>query len=94
MDQDVKVAIIGDYDPHMRHHLATDEALVHAAAALSLSLTSSWIPTHLLVNASADTMLMSFDALWCAPGSPYQSMHGAIEAIRFAREQGWPFIGT
>jgi CTP synthase (UTP-ammonia lyase) len=38
--------------------------------------------------------LRRFDALWCAPGSPYQSMDGALQGIRFAREEGWPFIGT
>jgi CTP synthase (UTP-ammonia lyase) len=39
-------------------------------------------------------MLQQFDALWCAPASPYKSMQGALQAIQFAREQGWPFIGT
>ena len=94
MNQQVKVGIIGDYDPQFRSHIATNEALGHAAAALSVSLTSSWLPTRSLANGSVETTLKQFDALWCAPGSPYKSMDGALQAIRFAREKGWPFIGT
>ena len=94
MDQEVRVGIIGDYNPHLHHHIATHEALGHAAAALSVSLTSSWIPTQLLAKGSVGTNLKPFHALWCAPGSPYKSMHGALQAIQFAREQGWPFMGT
>jgi CTP synthase (UTP-ammonia lyase) len=94
MHQEVKVGIIGDYDPRLRYHIATDESLGHAATVLSVSLTSSWIPTQSLANRSVGTTLKQFHALWCAPGSPYKSMDGALRAIQFAREEGWPFIGT
>ena len=94
MEPEVKVAIIGDYNPQMRYHIATDEALNHAAADLSMRLSSSWIPTRSLEARSVGTALKAFDALWCAPGSPYQSMDGALQAIRFAREEGRPFLGT
>lgn len=33
-------------------------------------------------------------AFWCAPGSPYNSAQGAMNAIQFARENNRPFIGT
>ncbi len=94
MNQQVKVGVIGDYDPNLCHHIATYEALGHAATALSVSMTSSWIPTQSLEKGSVGTTLKPFHALWCAPGSPYKSMDGALQAIQFAREQGWPFIGT
>lgn len=94
MNQQVNVGIIGDYDPNLRYHIATDEALGHAATALSVSLTSSWIPTQSLTKGTVGTTLKPFHALWCAPGSPYKSMDGALRAIQFAREQGRPFIGT
>ncbi len=94
MNQQVKVGVIGDYDPNLRYHIATDEALGHAATALSASITSSWIPTQSLEKGSVGTTLKPFNALWCAPGSPYKSMDGTLQAIQFAREQGWPFMGT
>ena len=43
MHPTLQIGIIGDYDPDLRYHIATEEALGHAAAALSVSLTPSWI---------------------------------------------------
>jgi CTP synthase (UTP-ammonia lyase) len=94
MNQPLKVGIIGDYDPKSRFHAASNEALDHAASILSVSVGSTWLPTLSLTDRSGRATLKQFDALWCGPGSPYKSMDGALEAIRFARELGWPFIGT
>jgi CTP synthase (UTP-ammonia lyase) len=94
MDREINVGIIGDYNPQMSHHIATDESLVHAASALSCTVSSSWVPTESLAKGGVETTLDPFDAIWCGPGSPYKSMDGALQAIRFAREQRRPFIGT
>lgn len=90
----IQVGVIGDYDSSRPTHTATDAALAHAAQALSIAVTATWLPTPLLNRPEGQEMLLSFDALWCAPGSPYDSMDGALNAIRFAREQDRPFIGT
>lgn len=93
-NQLLRIGIIGDFDPSLSSHIATDEALAHATGALSVTLECSWLPTRLLSEASGEAALRQCDALWCAPGSPYKSMDGALRAIQFAREEGWPFIGT
>ncbi len=94
MNQLLRVGVIGDFDPNRRSHTATNEALSHAARALSMTVDCSWLPTQPLDDEWAAATLRRFDALWCAPGSPYHNMNGALRAIRFARERGWPFIGT
>ena len=94
MSRSLCVGIIGDFRPNSPSHAATNAALDHAAGALSVTLTCSWLPTPSLEGASSETTLEQFDALWCAPGSPYASMEGALRAIRFAREGDWPFLGT
>lgn len=94
MEKSLQVGVIGDYDPNLRFHIATNEALNHAAKALSVPLDCSWLSTQSLEPRTIGKTLKQFDALWCGPGSPYKSMDGALLAIRFAREQGWPFIGT
>ena len=94
MNDPLRVGIIGDFDPHLRSHIATNEAVSHAASALSVPVECTWLPTPLLDAADHEATLTPFDALWCAPASPYKSMHGALRAIRFAREKGWPFLGT
>lgn len=94
MSAPLRVGIIGDFVPQLRYHRATTEALGHAADALSVRVDVAWLPTPSLDQAGCETTLERCDALWGAPGSPYQSVQGALKAIQFAREQGWPFLGT
>jgi len=94
MARTIRVGIIGDYNPDLRFHAATNEALRHAAKALRVELDFNWLATQQLETKSEQKTLERFDALWCSPGSPYRSMNGALQGIRFARERGWPFIGT
>jgi CTP synthase (UTP-ammonia lyase) len=93
MIEPVSVGIVGDYDPSRSSHRATENALDHASRALAISLKVEWVSTVSLEKGAADA-LNKHDALWCAPGSPYKNFCGALQAIRFAREQGRPFIGT
>ena len=94
MDNPLRVGIIGDFAPQRRSHLATNEALGHAAHALSLTVDPAWLPTESLDHADCEATLKQFDVLWCAPASPYKSMRGALKAIQWAREKDWPFLGT
>ena len=94
MSRTIQVGIIGDYNPALRFHTATNEALSHSAKALAMAVDSTWIPTLSLADESSVETLAQFDALWGSPGSPYQSMDGALRGIRFAREMRRPFIGT
>ncbi|MDP4090501.1 MAG: glutamine amidotransferase [Bacillota bacterium] len=93
MTNPIKIGIIGDYDPERLSHKATDEALRHCAGHLGIELELQWLPTEALEE-NTDEIVHHFDGLWCSPGSPYKSMKGAVNAIRFAREQDYPFIGT
>ncbi|WP_223192780.1 glutamine amidotransferase-related protein [Paenibacillus sedimenti] len=38
--------------------------------------------------------LSKYHALWVVSASPYRSMQGALNGIRFARENHIPFLGT
>jgi CTP synthase (UTP-ammonia lyase) len=89
----IKIGIIGDFDETRPSHRATNEALYHCADFLGIMLDSQWLSTESLVN-DADNNLKVFQGFWCAPGSPYKSIRGALNAIRFARENDVPFIGT
>ena len=93
MQQTLKIGIIGDFNPAARAHIATNAALGHAADALGWDVDIQWLPTVVLA-AQPPEELRAFAALWCAPHSPYQSMEGALAAIRFAREAQRPFIAT
>lgn len=92
MDSIIKIGVIGDYDGRPSH-IATNEAISHSASFLGIKQETQWISTKSLVEGPTQN-LCDFDALWCAPGSPYQSAQGAMNAIQFARENNYPFIGT
>jgi CTP synthase (UTP-ammonia lyase) len=94
MERQISIGIIGDFDPARRSHLATNDAIGHAADCLDTRVEVCWLPTDSLLGPAAGLRLEQLDALWAAPGSPYRSMEGALAAIRFAREQDWPFVGT
>lgn len=88
----IRIGVIGDYDGRPSH-IATEDALRHSAAYLGLRQEIHWISTDTL-ETDVRQKLECFDAFWCAPGSPYKSAHGAMNAIQFARENNIPFIGT
>jgi CTP synthase (UTP-ammonia lyase) len=94
MTQPLRIAIVGDYNQEARSHAATNEALTHTAEFLSIPLQYTWLATQTLLAEGAESLLKNFHGLWAAPGSPYSSTGGALQAIQFAREQRWPFIGT
>ena len=52
-----------------------------------------WVATESIAK-EPQGRLKEFQGLWCVPASPYVSTEGALAAIRFAREQGIPFLGT
>jgi CTP synthase (UTP-ammonia lyase) len=87
----IRIALIGDYDPQVTAHQAIPVALGLVAEHLNRTVQFEWLPTEQI---HADTPLGEFDGFWCVPASPYKSEAGALRAIRFAREQQRPFLGT
>jgi CTP synthase (UTP-ammonia lyase) len=94
MTHSLRIGIIGDYAPDHFSHIATINALDHAARALSLEIDAKWLPTASLSLENVEEKLAPFGGLWCAPKSPYVSTEVALRAICFARERQYPFIGT
>jgi CTP synthase (UTP-ammonia lyase) len=90
----LRIAIIGEFDPALPSHRATNEALAHAAEHLSVAVQYSWLPSTTLAENNFADALIQFDGLWTAPGGPYRSMEGVLSAIRWAREHDWPYFAT
>jgi CTP synthase (UTP-ammonia lyase) len=94
MNNSIRIGIMGDFNPNFFSHVATNEAIQHAAKHLSITAEICWLPTPSLLNADGRKGLERCHGVWCSPGSPYQSMDGALWGIQFARERDYPFIGT
>jgi CTP synthase (UTP-ammonia lyase) len=84
----MRLALVGDYNPEVTAHQAIPKAL--ALAANGLHITPEWLDTESALSADLD----GYHGFWCAPASPYRSMDGALRAIRYARENQRPFLGT
>jgi len=86
------VALVGD--PSERHtaHRAIPRALELARERLGARVGWEWVPTRRIADAGRD--LEGFAGVWLVPASPYKNTAGAIDAVRWAREGGRPFLGT
>lgn len=93
MKNTIRIGIVGDFNLKNKTHKQTNEALIHSASALNKEEIVQWIATESLTGDVA-RQLAPFQAILCAPGSPYKSMDGALKAITYARTQGVPFLGT
>ncbi len=83
-----RIAVIGDHDPARPSHAALDEAL----AQFPPGIIALWIPTDELADPAG--RMVEVDGLRIAPGSPYRSFDGALQAIHYARERNLPLFGT
>lgn len=93
MTRPLRIGLIGDFHPTYQAHQAIPRAVELATADLRCQAELTWLPTA-QVEQEGEAALADFDGLWCVPGSPYESMDGALRGIRFARERGKPFVGT
>ena len=80
------IGIVGDYNPGNVTHTATDVAFA------GLGAEARWIPTP--SAGAGSSALTGYDGLMISPGGPYLSMDGALAAIRYARENDVPLLGT
>jgi CTP synthase (UTP-ammonia lyase) len=88
-----RIALVGDYDENKVAHRAIPVALRLAISDVGADATFEWLHSREL-SPRGEARLEPYAALWCVPGSPYENTHGVIEAIRFARLQRRPFLGT
>jgi CTP synthase (UTP-ammonia lyase) len=85
-----RIAIIGEYTRGFPPHASTDAAIEHSRSRLGVDLAADWIST-----ADIDSALFErCTGIWVAPGSPYKNMDKTLWAIRYARENNVPCLGT
>lgn len=87
----LRIAVVGDYNAGVTAHQAIPLAIDDAAAVLELVADYDWLAST-EINSAED--LVGYDAIWVVPGSPYKNTEGALTAIRYARENSIPFLGT
>lgn len=84
------IAILGEYTPTFEPHVATDAAIAHSRSQLGSEIEGNWVSTE-DIN---DSLFSTYTGIWVAPGSPYKNMDKMLWAIRYARENNVPCLGT
>jgi CTP synthase (UTP-ammonia lyase) len=84
------IALLGEYTPTFPPHAATSAAFEHSRQLLGADLAAAWVSTD---DITPD-LFQRFSAIWVAPGSPYKNLEQTLWAIRQARKNGIPCLGT
>ncbi|MBO9532053.1 MAG: hypothetical protein J7513_03655 [Solirubrobacteraceae bacterium] len=80
-----RIALVGDRSPHVAAH-----GRIHEIMGRLTDVDAFWLDSTEIDAAE----IAAFDGVWAVPGSPYVEEAGVITAIRTAREQAIPFLGT
>jgi CTP synthase len=89
----VTIAIVGKYVNLHDAYLSVMEALAHGGFAHGAAVDLRWIASDELASGSASEVFAGVDGVLVPGGFGIRGIEGKIEAIRYAREQGVPFLG-
>ena len=93
-ERSVKVAIVGKYVKLQDAYLSVVEALGHAGGAHGVKVYIDWIDAEDLTGPeSSRQRLGGADGVLVLPGFGDRGTEGKIEAARYARETGTPYLG-
>lgn len=84
------IALIGEYNPTFKPHVATNAAIEHSTIGYAIDVDADWVST----DAIDSSLFERYSGIWVTPGSPYKNLDKTLWAIREARENGIPCLGT
>jgi CTP synthase len=89
----VRIGLVGKYVELKDSYLSIAEALRHAGATLETRVQIEWIHSEKLEAGNIESTMQGLDAILVAPGFGVRGWEGKIQAIRYARTTGLPFLG-
>lgn len=90
---EVNIAMVGKYVQLRDAYLSVIEALKHGGFAHQVLVRIHWVDAERLTNETAPLLLKGVDGIVVPGGFGYRGIEGKIAAIRYARENGVPFLG-
>ncbi|RYC69533.1 MULTISPECIES: CTP synthase [Spirosoma] len=91
---EVRIGLVGKYIELKDAYKSIAESFIHAGAQNECKVKLEWIQSETLVDEHhcADA-LRELDAVLVAPGFGERGIEGKINAVRYVRENGIPFLG-
>ena len=88
-----RIAVVGKYIELKDSYKSLAEALVHGGIAHEARVETRWVDAEQLLQDGAARHLADVDGILIPGGFGDRGTQGKVEAIRYAREQGVPFLG-
>jgi CTP synthase len=89
----IDVALVGKYVQLSDAYLSVVEALRHAAIVTGSSLKLHWVNSEDIETKGAEVLLKNMHGIVVPGGFGIRGVDGKIDTIRYARENGIPFLG-
>jgi len=92
-NEPLDIAIVGKYTAVKDAYVSVKEALLHAGAAINRHVNVHWVESADLENGSTETELKKYCGILVPGGFGKRGIEGKINAIKYARESGTPYLG-
>lgn len=92
-DRSVTIGIVGKYVGLPDAYLSVVEALRHGGFANGARIDVRWIASDDAEGMLAESVLDELDGILVPGGFGIRGIEGKIQAVRYAREKGVPFLG-
>lgn len=89
----IKIGLVGKYIELKDSYKSIIESFIHAGAANEVSVDLVWLHSENINSKNVARRFRNLKGLLVAPGFGERGIDGKIEAIRYARENGLPFMG-
>jgi len=93
LEEQVTIAIVGKYVALRDSYLSVAEALCHGGIGNHVDVKIKWIDSENITDDNAAEILKDVSGVLVPGGFGLRGIEGKISAIRYAREQGLPFLG-
>ena len=90
---EVDIALVGKYVELKDAYKSINESFVHGGSANECKVNIRLIHSEQITASTAKNLLKNVDGILVAPGFGGRGIEGKIEAVRYARENGIPFLG-
>ena len=89
----VKIAIVGKYIKLEDSYLSVVESIKHAAYANGVGVEIGFVDSETITEQNAKEKLSKFNGIIVPGGFGNRGIEGKIQTVRYARENGIPFLG-
>ena len=91
--RDVTIGLVGKYIQLHDAYISVNEALKHAGYHHDAKVNVKWVDAEKINDENAGAYLADIDGILVPGGFGDRAIEGKISAIRYARENGIPFLG-